>query len=699
MSNYIVKVENTSGVAGTIISDRAFSYTENLNELNQGKLRITGTGETKRELFEIGSKVYFYRDGQMEFMGLINNLSYLDAGGIAADLQGYETWLIKENGAYANSPWKSTASQTIATSIIGESTYFTAGTINTGIDIDLKVESSSNIYNGLLSLTKNTGQDIGIDYTNLEVDILDHKGSSTSVATLNDNLQINDLTVRKSYPIGNDIRVFGKGDGENQIKSNTSTSGQNQDSKDIYGTIQKDYIDSSVISQTQADNLANKLVAQWKDPVSVYEFDVINPSLNVVCGDVVTLNAKTKGLNNEEVRVVGIKRGFRDQEFLTLQVTNKEYSAKQRSIEKYISELQKGNNENQTYMQGTTNVLTFSEMINANSSAPLRVKAYLPSSFITDEAGNLRVNSFTLDYDIDPFRSTAGNATEDNISPTVTGTSDEEDALVEGTSDDEDASVNGDSGEWEEGTDTGTDYDSSTSVGALWANMCSVNIPLSANNQDIYADVAISVNSGGPEDTQITCYMGDSSSTHIDSKGFWIPLENFDSTFLLSGILVGNPADSDEYVRVDARSTSGVISLECGLRTYVNAHTHDDGDYYAIDHDHADGSYYAVNHDHADGSYAAESHNHNVAIGDVVSDAGSLNATGVNIYVDHWNGSAWVNKHSVLTTGKTLDTDVDVSDGGTYPDAAGYWRVRIFTNNSTADLINGILKVKHEMDT
>jgi len=65
----------------------------------------------------------------------------------------------------------------------------------------------------------------------------------------------------------------------------------------------------------------------------------------------------------------------------------------------------------------------------------------------------------------------------------------------------------------------------------------------------------------------------------------------------------------------------------------------------------------------------------------------------------YWNGATWVNKHSILNTGKTLDTDVDISNGGTYPDAPGYWRVRVNPDSATADFIQGIVKIKHSLDS
>ena len=351
MATYIIKVKNTSGAEGTVIANAGFSYTDKLNEMNEGQLKISGTGEVKRSLFEIGSEVHIYRNGTLEFHGLINSLSYLDAGGIAADLAGYEVWLGKENGDYPNSPYSNTASATIAGHIIGESSKFSSGTIETGENLDFRVEATSSLWNALSSLIKRTAQDIGIDYANTKIDILDHKGNSTSVMTFNDGVQIQDLTVRQSYPVANDVRVYGQGEGNTRIKSNASY-GQDAASKSTYGTIRKIYDDPSVTTENEANTLADKLVAKWKDLVKVYEFDVINPNKNLESGDVITLNSSTKGLSNEEVRIVAIDRGIRNsQEFLTLQVTNKEYSTVERGVNKLIAELEKRANDLQTYDQ------------------------------------------------------------------------------------------------------------------------------------------------------------------------------------------------------------------------------------------------------------------------------------------------------------------------------------------------------------
>ena len=812
MSSFIINVKNTSDEEGSVIADGGFSYSDNLNDINDAQLRISGTGETKRGLFEIGSEVKIYRNGNLGFHGIVNGISFLDGGGIATDLMGHESWLAKENGEYASSPYTSTASATIAGDVIGESNYFTAGTVEAGANLDFRLEPTSSLWNALSNLIKRTNQDIGIDYANSEVDILDHKGSSSSVMTLNDGIQMGDMVVRQSYPIGNDVRVFGKGDGENQAVSDNSTYGQDATSKTTYGTIRKDYIDNSIVSEDEANVLADQLVAKYKDPVKVYEFDVLNPNQNLVCGDVITLNSSTKGLSDEEVRIVGIKRGVEsNREFLTLEVTNKEYSTKTKSISQKIAELEYQARMRDTYMQGTANLSIFSEMINAHSSAPLRIKADLPASVIQDEVGNLKVNSFTVDYDVDPFRNSVGTAAEFNRSPDVGGSSasvqpgvsgssantqpgvsgssasttpgvsgsssntqpgvsgtsgsNQPDVSggsantspgVGGSSADEDASVSGYSAYFDEMDFIDSDINLNVYCSnGSWTEVADTgNIGSSAVGVDLFCTVQLNEDGGGPEDFLVRLEVD--GETFFATKVF-----DFDNneTVKYAVFIPGGANSSYDDIEVDIKPTTGAIDIGCNLHIWAIEHRHSDGSYLAVDHDHSsggysvdshghlsgsftaanhphsDGSYYANNHLHSDGSYSADSHphgdgsytsdnhphadgsyiaddhphgdgsyiaashNHAVVVGDEISDAGSINATSVDIYLDFWNGSAWINKHSVLNTGKTIDTEVDISDGGTYPDAVGFWQVRIYTDSVNPDLVQGIIKCKHGLDT
>ena len=191
MTDYIITVNNGTET-GTIRPDVGFFYELNLNEINKAEIKIFGSGTAKRGLVTEGATVSISRNGTVEFKGHIDMIDFFDGGGMSVSMSGYEIWLKKEIGAYANSPWNSTASATIAAAIIGEATQpvadpFTAGTIDAGDTItSFRLSTSNSLWEALRALTTRTGQDIGIDYVNTEIDILDHLGSATSVAVLND---------------------------------------------------------------------------------------------------------------------------------------------------------------------------------------------------------------------------------------------------------------------------------------------------------------------------------------------------------------------------------------------------------------------------------------------------------------------------------------------------------------------------------
>jgi len=706
---YRIDIENLAGKTGTIETQN-FTYVDPLNQIREGVLKFESLNSSDQALLQEGSKLLIYRDGVQQLYGEVATLERFQGGSVKATFTGKEITMARENGNYANSPWTATASATIFNSAISEASEWSPGTIATGLDIDFRLEKSDSILNACGDLISKTGQDIIFDDSNpasLKVDISDHRGSATSVATLNDGLEISNISYRRTYPTGNYVIVYGKGDGANQIKSESS-SGQDAGSQSTYGVIVKTVLDPTAVSVSEANQKADILVPKFKDPVKVYLFNVNDLSSTIGTGDVITINSKDVGLEDEEVRVTAVERGIKNnREFLSFEVVNKEFSETLIKVGQEQMKLSKQFRDTSSYMQGTTNILTFSEMINGNSSAPLRVKAYLEEAFIKDEVGNLRVNTFTLDYDVDPFRSGVGSASEDDVAPTVNGTSANTQPDVSGTSASTAPSVSGDSGTHYTYTSVGSDGLSTVACSSgVWTTLATVRPGSSYLNQDLVAEMTILGSSGGAEDIDVRI-GNDSVFGYIDptttgsGASVWAAyMDGFrDTSMSISGgIAVGTVTSSTHDIYVQVRPQTGAISLRGALNVLTIKHNHDDGTYSAANHGHTDGSYEADNHGHDDGSYGAASHNHNVAIGDGVSDSGSINATQVSIYVDFWNGAAWINKHSILNTGKTIDFDVDLSNGGTYPDAPGFWRARVFTDNANGDLVQGTIKCKHELD-
>lgn len=705
MSLYRIDFKNSANKIGTINPDAGFNYTDKLNKTNEANVNISSMSTVDRTLIAVGSEVYIYRDDVLEFHGVVDDRSVFTGGGISLHAMGYEKWLTIEHGAYAGSPYVGTASATILAAVIAESAKWTAGTLTAGSSMDYRMTATDSLWNVISDIRTKTQQDITLNYATSVIGIIAHKGSSTSVRTFNAEIDIHNIRFNNAYPKGNKVVVWGKGDGDNQIKSEYPSHGYNLDSQNTYGVIYWPERDPKVMSVSEANTLADALVAIYKQPIKVYDFDLSDFSVDIESGDVIILNSPSQDLNAEQVRITSITRGMNSgREFWTLEVANEEYSRSLKTQMELEAALDKKFQEQQTYMQGTTNILTFSDMINANSTLPLRVVGNLNSSDIYDEAGNRRVNSFKLDYDVDPYRRGVGTATETNVAPDVTGSSDNTQPGVSGSSDNTQPGVSGTS-------DTTTP--TSTGGVSVWAAF-TVDYVLTSSQALAYAwstvvggptyyttrtnIMLMNATGGSVNVTPKSIMPSGTTTTHATNYGLanntisaWTTGES------ASGSLTGFFKFWDNNYACSSCTGTGEIIYSHTHGT----HSHTDGSYTADNHLHADGSYAADNHLHADGSFAAGSHNHSVSVGDGVSDSGSVNATQVSIYVDFWNTgtSAWVNKHSILNTGKTLDTDVDISNGNTLPDAAGFWRVRVITNNATPDLVQAIMKIKHQLDT
>lgn len=687
---HTVEITDLSGNTGTLFPDVGLEYTDNLNDSNTAEFKFSGTGVTRRSLIQTGATVKIYREGTLKFEGIIAYKDTLIAGTVIAHCIGSEYHLSRENGTYSNSPWTSTASATIFSEIITESSVWSAGTINTGFSIDFRLNQAQSLWNGITNLANKTQQDIQLDYPNHEIDVLDHRGSSSPVATLNKDIEIKNLRVTETLPKGNHIIVYGKGDGDNQI---TGTD-EDATSIGIYGRITREVTDKSIITTAEANSLASAELALTKDKTQVYDLEIINFSLNVSTGDHVYLNSPDMDLTNEEVRIVGIVRGERQGvEYMKAQVTNPGYKTLTRARNKILGQLKKEQVDTATYMQGSGNTLTWVRGINSKNGAPLNLPFYVPSSLVTDEAGNIRISRMTLDYDVDPFRSGVGIASETAVAPSLSGGS--TDAHKHDPSDSGHPHSNSNQTStnttmlYDEGSDSDTSFTASTG----WnSNVVSEAFTIRAWSFLLAKVVIIAQFSDG--DFDVGCRVHNGSAYHASRY-------NMNASTGVSTYVI-----RETFMYPVFASTSGTIYVD--VYSSVNQAYDVYLTLYGIteEHNHTVSSWNTQNgtasvtdQNKTPGlAGSAASHDHNVSVGDDVSDAGSVNAAEVDIFLDFWNGSSWINKHSILNTGVTIDEDVDLTDSGTYPDSAGWWRVRVEPDSASPDYVQSIINIKHNLD-
>jgi hypothetical protein len=138
-----------------------------------------------------------------------------------------------------------------------------------------------------------------------------------------------------------------------------------------------------------------------------------------------------------------------------------------------------------------------------------------------------------------------------------------------------------------------------------------------------------------------------------------------------------NPAGKTFYV--EARVNSGTFAVGSWLNYYI-----------------------VSRHNHGNGTYKTNSHKHDVSIGTGGSgEAGSINASNVVARLEYWNEStsSWVTKVTYTPSpSKILEFQRDMSDGGSFPDAVGFWRIRLNTNSASSDLLKCVVSINHFLD-
>lgn len=631
-------------------------YTLQLNDLRKAEIYTDGSDLTLQAEYTTEKTVKIYRNGTLEFEGEVFETENFQGGGVILYAIGQEIELMETecpiDSGKKSKTWVSTSDNTIFNDIVTNATGWSTDTSgSTGATLDsFKVTESMSVWEGVIKFKKATNKDFYINDSTKTVYLVDNK-NRTNKAVFNEGQNCGNIRFRKKKPKASKVVVYGKGDGDNQIIGSHGS-----------GTPVKKIIDRTVLTENEANNLAAKELALIQNSIYHYRFNAYNPNEDVETGDTVVFNAPSAGFFNSSVDIVKIKRGLiNDKETLSLEVTDTNHRVASENLSQTMFKIKRNYEESQSSMQGSGNTMTFSGQINANDTYPLKLGFFLPSSFIEDETGDLRVNSFTLDYDVDEYRKSVGSASDsghDHNNP-------------------EQTSTNNISTQSETISDfsTGSQFDISDDS---WYTIDSFSFDGTEGYSALHVHIDVH------NDIGTSCYYyvrveTGSSSYYPRSAGAIARVE-------------GNGSSSIDFqVPVQAFSgTSASFDIEVRGNLAIGA----DLDFYCH-------NYWIPGHTHSVTSWDTDEDYAIVSIGDGVDDSETLNATELSeIKLYHYNTgtSTWDLKHTITNTGKTLDTEVDLSDGGTYPDDTGFWKVEIKTDASSPDLIKAIVKLKHNLD-
>jgi hypothetical protein len=360
-----------------------FYYYKRLNEPSVFEVILEGLTADEDSNLVIGTSIFdFYiNDSAVEdFRGLAMSKKNIEGGAISIKGIGREIELMRTRATATD--WSATASATIFTTMIGWSGDWTADSIAAGLAIDFRASASNSIWNELKNLIDKTGQDIVLDYHNMEIDIENSAGSAQT-ASLIEEINIKNISFEEKQAEAKKVIVYGKGFGSGQ------KSGSADDSYST-GDPVKVIIDRTITTDAEAAQRATIELAKLKDNIKTYRFQVTDLSINPTLGDTYTLDAPSARATAETVRVVGIKRGWKNnKEFLELDVTNEAYSQALKNSAMNLSILDKIVREGDSTTQPTADDPSSTSVTGGVTAGPS----------ITSVSGS--VNNYTLTDSID----------------------------------------------------------------------------------------------------------------------------------------------------------------------------------------------------------------------------------------------------------------------------------------------------------
>lgn len=720
----------------SVLNLNRFWYDQTLNGIRNFEIVTDANDSTLRSEYSTDKVVDIYRNGTLELKGKVKEANNFQSGGIILVGLGQEKELAEKkcpvDSGKNTKTWTSTSSNTIFNTLVTTASGWsanTAGASSVALD-SFRVSKSMSVWNGIIQLLKHINKDIYINDSTKTLYLVNSK-NRTGKAIFNEGINCGQVNWSESVPKAAKVEVYGKGDGKNQI---TGSAGS--------GTPVHEVIDRNIITTTEANTRAQKELDLIQNSVKHYFFDANNPNEDVELGDTVKLNASSAGLHDIGIDVVRFTRGLSgDSETLTLEVTNPQYRMATKNLYQDIAKSESESITSRSAMQGSGNTLTFSKLSNADRTTPIIVHFYLSADHIKDEAGNLRVDSMTLDYTSAPFRRGVGDSSFDGADPQVQNSSDSFPPGVSGTSGSTTPAASAGVSVWHTLT-----VDASLYKAGSYSRKTIVGSP---SYHTTRAAILVMNITGGA--VLITPKVTLASGTTI--------------TYTTNYNLANNGIYSGETGESSASNETGWnyfwdnnynSSLVCGTAMNVYTHTHSS-------HTHGDGSYAAANHIHANGAYDINSIDvDDLSIGNYISDVGTVWAGQMDIYLDFYENKSitnnetagsnvviemadtgnihagdvvyfdgtnkewstvtavttntsitatiatdktagdkitWTTKHTVLNTGTMTDSDVDITDSETYPDDVGYWRIRILTDNANPDYVQAIVKLKHSLDS
>ena len=696
----------------TIEDISIWDYTINLNGLNSCEIYIDGSSKFQESLLTNDNTIRIYRNNVLDFKGKIEATEIIENGlivvrAVGIEKKGLANIPVNLNSLGTNGIYKNIGNHIIFNEIISLSNLFTVGTSEFVDNIDLKINPSHSLFNSIIELINETQQDFKIEYENDEISLFNNLGTNLNLL-LTDGIEISNITKNTLIPEGRKVEVYGKGTGNNQIRA-TAT-----DPSYSLGDNIKKIVNPNISTVVQAQKIADENLKSSKLDIKNFSFNLIRTDFDLNIGDIITIDSSKYNINNQELRIAKIKRGIKNsKEFCKIVVVDPESTHIIKESSRKLAELERKVRDVDTAKQWDLNTLSYEAIINANNSNPLRIGVMIPEDYIKDEFGEIKVLDFKLNYEIDKFRSDVGTSTIDvnKTNLNVGNNPNKTNLNVHNITNKTNLNVFGQLA----GT-SNTGYALTNNFISITGNNTWRGVGLFANlsNNDyfmhyIFGCFTFTLNTGefgASWSCQVFVRVRNSTTNEYfpNSTGLILVPIGFSGQGIFRQIIPfsiliprnwKNNSYILEYKIQNENYWTGANELDFAYYG-VRGHSHSN---FVDENNHGHGTDVSENNHNHTTIVNEDNHGHGLNIGEGVSESSSINATGVSeIRLYYWNGTTKILKNTITDIPNRIVTDLDISNNGQFPDQVGYWIIDISTNNSTPDLVKGIVTLKHLID-
>ena len=231
MADYNIKISATNYAGATAFTDFFdLRYKKELNKLSEFGVTVYNPSTAQKALIKEGNLVYILYGTSLVLKGEIRNVDKDESNDTyTIDGNGMEIKL-HDQGVRGRTQWDDTAADDIIKSLI--SGVMAEGTIEAALEVGFRAEEDS-ILKSVMSLARDIGWDWYVDqdetYDTDRLNFVAHMGSTAVTESFSATTDALDISRKKDVDsVYNVVRVFGYGDGLNQIMSESFAATSNR---------------------------------------------------------------------------------------------------------------------------------------------------------------------------------------------------------------------------------------------------------------------------------------------------------------------------------------------------------------------------------------------------------------------------------------------------------------------------------------